>query len=236
MDKIVLLIPAFNPKQSFIRFIEDLLEYPFKLIVIVNDGSAEASLPAFARLEELPGVTILTHALNEGKGSAIKTGLNHILSNTGSLSGVITCGADGQHQIADIVRLASNARLFSSGIILGIRDFKSVNLPKFSYLTNRTMSMLFELFFHKRLFDLQTGLRYLPRRDLSWLKSVPGKKYNYDTNMLIEAIKRKVPIYEVPIGKAHVSRNSFLHYDELMNPKVLTKQLLIAYLKNRETL
>ena len=97
------------------------------------------------------------------------------------------------------------------------------------------MSLLFKILFKKRIVDFQSGLRFLSCHQLSWIKSCPGNSSNFDTNVIIEAIRRGVPIYELPIGKARMSQSSFLQYDEVINPKLITAQLLQSYLKKHET-
>lgn len=40
--------------------------------------------------------------------------------------------------------------------------------------------------------DTQTGLRYISINELPWLIKVKGERYDYDTNMLIAALKESV--------------------------------------------
>lgn len=133
----------------------------------------------------------------------------------------------------DVEQVLSSTKIFSDGIILGIRDFKDSDYPFISKLQNRAYSMMFELLIRKRLLDIQTGLRYIPRVHLPWLCKVKGESYYYDTNMLIEAIRRKVPVYEVPIGHAKLRKNSIIYYDEVLNPTKIFQQLWLNFLHNR---
>lgn len=233
MKKHIILIPACNPNKTLLTFIEQLLKNSFLHIVIVNDGSDHHADHIFQTLSEIKGVTILNHANNEGKGRAIKTGLTYIIKNFKYYDAVITAGADGQHRVEELIRISNSSRIFNEGIIVGIRDFKSDSLPKNSFLMNRVASILFDILFKKRLLDVQSGLRFFFKKDVQWIRKVRGDQFDFDINVLIEAIHRKVPIYEVPIGKAKMTKNIFLQYDEVYHPKILSKSYVDIFLRGK---
>jgi hypothetical protein len=63
-------------------------------------------LPGSVRFAGSAGVHVLRHAVNLGKGRALKTGFNFILGRFPHLMGVVTPDADGQHRVEDVVRVA----------------------------------------------------------------------------------------------------------------------------------
>ena len=231
MQSVVIIIPALNPLPSLVSFVEKLQNLSVVKIIVVNDGSDEKYKVIFDELRALNGCTVIVHEENYGKGGALKTGFDYILSSEWKTKSVVTVGAHGQHSILDVAQLIASTKIFSDGIVLGVREFKSKEIPVTSFVANRAVSMLFELFYHKRLLDTQTGLRYLPNTALSWLKNVPGESYKYDLNMLVAAIRRDVPIYEVPIGEAKLKKNSIIYYDEVLEPNRLFHQLWKSYMK-----
>lgn len=233
MKSVVIIIPALNPLPSLVSFIEKLQSLSVVAVVVVNDGSDAKYGTIFKEIEALTGCILLTHEENRGKGAALKTGFDYVLKSEHKRSSVVTVGAHGQHSVLDVAQIIASTKVFSDGIVLGVREFKSKEVPVASFVANRAISMLFELFFHKRLLDTQTGLRYLPNTTLSWLKSVPDESYKYDLNMLIEAIHREIPIYEVPIGEAKLKKNSLIYYDEVLQPKKLFHQLWVNYMKKQ---
>ena len=231
MNKIIIVIPAFNPLQLFIPFVQKLIMLQPKKIIIVNDGSNVRYANIFEELATHSLCHIIQYEQNMGKGFAIKTALQYIVKNEKDFAGVLTTGADNQHKIEDIQKIVETKDLFSDGLIIGVREFRHKELPISNFLGNRVASMLFEFLFHKRLLDIQSGLRYIPRKEVFWVKKVSGQRFNFDTNMLIAAIRRKVPIYEVPIGEAKMKKNSFTYYDEILNTKMILKQIWHSYWK-----
>lgn len=233
MKNSIIVIPAYNPLQTLNTYIDELLQLQPQKIIIVNDGSDKKFKRLFNQLNEKERCLVLEYDQNVGKGHAIKTAIKYILANEKYFDGIVMTGADGQHKLEDVHLIKETKGLFSDGLIIGVRQFRHRELPISSFIGNRAATILFELLFHKRLLDIQSGLRYIPRNELYWIKNVPGKRFNFDTNMLIEAIARHVPIYEVPIGEAKIKRNSFTYYDEIFNAKVILKHIWHSYRKNR---
>mgnify|MGYP003466971075 CR=1 FL=1 len=233
MGPVIILIPALNPLQTIVQFVEKLQKLRVEQIIIVNDGSDAKYDATFETLRQLENCVVLHHEGNFGKGRALKTGFDYISKMDWQAKGIVTVGAHGQHSILDVEQIIASTKVFSDGFILGIRNFTSGELPMLSFVSNRAASMLFELLFHKRLLDTQTGLRYLPKSELGWLKKVPGESYSYDINMLVATIKRKVPIYEVPIGEAKLKKNSVIYYDEVFSPAEIFHQIWVSFIKNK---
>lgn len=232
LQDIALIIPAYNPLPSLVPFIQSLQELQVRDIIVINDGSDEKCKPTFEQIKQL-GCIVLHHSSNLGKGKALKTGFKYILNYPKKVQGVITVGAHGQHRLEDVERIIHTSHLFSDGIVLAVRQFRSKDVPLINKFANRAASMLFETFFHKRLLDIQSGLRYLPLHHLFWLKNVPGSGFNFDTNMLVEAIERDIPIYEVPIGRVRVKKNSVIFYDEILHPSLMLQQIWQSFIKNK---
>ena len=236
MGEIVVVIPAFNPLQSLPAFVEQLKAKEIEKVLIINDGSAEKYKSIFEELKHQSHCIVLEHNENTGKGRALKTGFGYILKHEKKVEGLLTVGAHGQHTIEDVELMLESAKLFSDGIVLGVRQFRSREMPMMSFLGNQAASVLFELLFHHRLLDIQTGLRYIPKRELYWLRKVEGEQADYDTNMLVEAIRRELPIYEIPMSEARVRKNSIMHYDEIIGVKRMLQQVWKTFLASKSTM
>lgn len=233
MGDIIVLIPALNPLQPLLQLVEQLKSTAIKKIVIINDGSDGKYASIFEELKQQPHCIVIEHEQNRGKGRALKTGFGYIAKRERKIEGVLIAGAHGQHTFEDVELMIESAKLFSDGIVLGVRQFGTREMPLLSFLGNRTASILFELLFHHRLLDIQSGLRYIPKRELSWVHKVDGEQADFDMNMLVQAIQRAVPIYEIPIGEAKIKKNSIIHYDELVGAKEMVQQVWKTFLTSK---
>ena len=50
--KVVILIPALNPKEEFIKYIEEIIDNGFTNIIVVNDGSDKSCDEIFKNIEK----------------------------------------------------------------------------------------------------------------------------------------------------------------------------------------
>src|SRR6266568_3973661 len=123
VPEVVVLIPAFNPGSSLLDTVEDLAGLGFRDFVVVNDGSQPESEWIFERLAAREGCVVLRHAVNLGKGRALKAGLNHFLLHFPDHRGVVTVDADGQHTAQDAAVVACAVQERPQQLILGSRTF-----------------------------------------------------------------------------------------------------------------
>ena len=113
-ESAVILIPSLEPDDRLPAYMRRLLEAGFTRAVVVDDGSSEKYQPIFNELAEMPGVTVLHHEVNRGKGCALKTGYAYIRDNIPEASGVITADADGQHTVEEVISWWRSYRMESS--------------------------------------------------------------------------------------------------------------------------
>ena len=99
MATTIFLIPSYQPTVLFCELLEEIRQSDPAPIVVVDDGSGPACRELFERASRVPGTTVLTNAINLGKGAALKHGMNHILVNHPDCVGVVTADADGQQHL-----------------------------------------------------------------------------------------------------------------------------------------
>lgn len=234
MNKIAAIIPAYNPQQSIVTYVHQLFATEIKEIIIVNDGSDLKYTAIFEELNAIENCHVLDHDQNFGKGQALKTAFSYVLAKKEQIQGVMTIGAHGQHTVHDVKLILTMTKVFSEGIVLGVRNFHSSDSTLFTYWGNRAMSLFFDFLFHRKLMDTQTGLRFIAKKELPWLLDVKGEHFDYDTNMLITALKRKCPIFEVAIGQVRLKKNTVIQYDEVITAGTVIVRMLESYLKPRK--
>ena len=78
-DQLAVVIPAYRPSAGLIDVVRQLTGKALPAIVIVDDGSGPEYRDIFAQAATFPNVQVLRHAVNLGKGAALKTAFNHVL-------------------------------------------------------------------------------------------------------------------------------------------------------------
>lgn len=207
-----ILIPAYEPDPALLQTVCALQALGFTRIVVVNDGCRHPV--SLSILNQLHSVTLLKHAVNLGKGAALKTGLNHALLIWPDAPGVVTADADGQHLSEDIATVARDLAALPGHLVLGSRQLGR-DAPLRSRVGNRLSSALVHFLVGVRLTDTQTGLRGIPRALAAELLKLPSNGYEFELDMLLAAKHGGVPVIERPIQTVYVNENASSHFRPL---------------------
>lgn len=225
----VVIIPAYNPEESLITYIEELKKTDLQHIIVVDDGSLEKTQPIFQKIKTL-GVTLLIHPVNQGKGRALKTALQFIQKEHPELTRAVTADADGQHATEDVLNMLTRIREEKlQGIILGKRDFDADNVPKKNAFGNKLTSLVFKAMFGELIIDTQTGLRGFKTAEIPWLLALKGERFEYEMNMLMYAVQKKISIHEIPIQTLYFGEKPASHYKPFQDSYRIAKQLIIGF-------
>src|SRR5258708_23771150 len=214
VSRVVVLIPAFNPGSNLREIGQGVASLGFRDFGVVNDGSQAESEWIFQRLAAREGCVVLRHAVNLGRGRALKTGLNHFLLHYPDQRGVVTVDADGQHTAKDAATIAYAMAERPQQLILGTRTF-SGRVPWRSLVGNLVTRYLLGLLTGRRLRDTQSGLRGIPRGAAPLLLGLEGEGYEYEMNVLLEAPQAGFGIFETPISTVYLDGNRSSHFNPL---------------------
>lgn len=205
-----IIIPSYNPDEKLIKVVEGLKEKGFHDMIVVNDGSDAAHQEPFSKLDG--ECTIIHHKENKGKGRALKTAFSFCLENRKRTLGVITVDGDNQHKPEDVYACGKALLEKKDSLVLGCRDFSGADVPKKSKYGNTITKGVFRVFCGLKISDTQTGLRAISRDRLAELLAIKGERYEYETNMLLEAKDLEIPITEVPIQTVYINDNESSHF------------------------
>ncbi len=209
---IFLIIPAYNPDECLIDIVSELSKEQFQKIIVVDDGSKEESTYIFKQLEEVKDLKLITHVKNLGKGAALKSAFKEVLSLSNSADDkVITLDADGQHKTEDIIKIALESQQFSSGLIMGVRDF-SDSVPFRSRFGNLLTRKVLKYLNKIDLEDSQTGLRAISLDLLPELLKLNSNRYEYELDCIIQVKRSGSPIIQAPIQTIYIDDNKLSHF------------------------
>ena len=213
MPNQILVLPAYEPSPQLPQLMRALSD-AFAAVVVVDDGSRRTA-DVFAETAALPGVRLLRHAANRGKGAALKTAFADVLRAFPDAAGVVTADADGQHLPEDIRRVAAATDAHPDRVTLGVRSFGGRDVPFRSRLGNLWTCGEFFLLTGTWIRDTQTGLRGIPRALLPRFAALAGDRYDYESRMLVAAAKLPQPPVQIPITTVYESGNATSHYRPL---------------------
>ncbi len=243
--KVPIIIPSYEPDEKLPGLLKELRETGFQNIILVDDGSGKEYAHFFKEAEDVYGCVVLHHAVNQGKGRALKTAFNYclqefcrpqeqdtlqergmlqerdrlqegdILKVCGALPGAITADSDGQHSPECILACVDALIAHPDSLILGCRCFEGNDVPARSEFGNKCTRVVMKYLTGITVSDTQTGLRGIPASFMEQLLMVKGERFEFETNMLLETKSRHVPILEVPIQTIYIEANKTSHFNPI---------------------
>lgn len=220
--KNVALVPAYEP-ESVLLYVLNQLKKTDMEIILVDDGSGPQYSDLFDRASS--DANVITCTVNKGKGAALKAGMRYIKENYRQDCIIVTVDADGQHRAADALRLCHIAGLHPGTLVLGSRKLKE-NVPLKSQIGNTVTRLVYWLSTGLKIHDTQTGLRAFGGQLLPELLLIPGERYEYEMNVLLEFARRHIPIQEAEIDTIYIDNNSASHFHVLWDSCRIYKEIL----------
>ena len=204
----IALVPAYCPDKKLISLTKQLSEKGFS-VVVVNDGSSPSYAAVFQNASQY--ATILSHCSNRGKGAAIKTGLGYIRKHFLPPYVVVTCDADGQHLVKDIITVTNQAVACRNVLVVGSRKM-DISTPFRSLFGNMMTRVIFRMRTHCHIHDTQSGLRAFSDSLVKTLMAIRGDRYEYEINVLLLFARQKRKILELPVHTVYLEKNNSSHF------------------------
>ncbi|QZA10289.1 glycosyltransferase family 2 protein [Mycolicibacter heraklionensis] len=156
-----IIVPAFN-EATVIGDVIAGIRSVFDFVVCVDDGSADDT----AAVARRTGAYVVRHPVNLGQGAAIQTGVEFARRQPGARL-FATFDADGQHRVADLVRMIDRLDTADLDIVIGTRFAKpeaAATVPPLKRAILRAAVCLNPRIRRLGLSDAHNGLRVFNRR------------------------------------------------------------------------
>lgn len=213
----VLLIPAYKPGMDLPGIVRGALRTgAFQAAVVIDDGSGLEFRLIFDETGQIPGVSILRHGVNLGKGAALKTALKSIACSYAGTVGAVTADADGQHSCEDMSAVAGSLIASPNALILGCRQFDA-DVPLRSKFGNSITRGVVRILLGKDITDTQTGLRGIPLGFIPALLQSRSSRYDFELDMLLICRESGRELKEVPIRTIYLDGNQSSHFNPLVD-------------------
>jgi dolichol-phosphate mannosyltransferase len=200
--KLSLIIPCYNEDKTLEGCVDSVLaiqdeELELELIV-VDDCSKDDSLGVARRLlERTPGMRLLRHEVNQGKGAALRTG---IAGATGDF--VAIQDADREYDPQDLKRLLVPLREGVADVVLGSR-FLSSGYHRVLYywhsLGNRFLTTLSNMLTDLNLTDMETCYKVF-RRDIIQSIKIEENRFGFEPEVVAKVAQMRLRVYEMGIS------------------------------------
>ena len=195
------LVAAFNEEDTVEAVVRCVADLPFRSeIVVVDDGSADGTRAVLERLEgsdAVPGLRVLSHERNRGKGAAVRTAID---ASKGDI--VVIQDADLEYDPRDLPRLLAPILEGHADVVFGtrLRGGQPQRAHLFwHYAGNRFLSLLTNVLFNTTISDMEVGYKAF-RGDLVRSLDLVSDDFAIEPEITGQVCKRKLRVYELPIS------------------------------------
>lgn len=164
-------------------------------IVMVDDGSKDASPEILKKLDGKDGVRVITHEKNQGKGAAVRTGIQ---AATGDL--ILIQDADLEYDPRDYKKLLDPIETQRAEVVYGSRFLGGPRRPTMfmHMVANKLLTFLTNILYNNILTDMETGYKLFRREVLQGIQ-IKSNSFNFEPEITAKLLKRRTRIFEVPI-------------------------------------
>lgn len=217
--KLCILIPAYHEEGRIGRVAAQALQ--FGDVVVVDDGSKDQT----AEEARAQGAHVICHSTNQGKGAAIQTGFDFFLPK--AWDALILMDGDAQHDPKEIPKFIEASLDPSTAMVVGNRMTGTGAMPFIRVATNWVMSKILSLFAGVNVPDSQCGFRLMKRELIEKIK-LKSKRFDVESEILIQAAQYKGGIRSVPIASIYGNEKSKIKplRDTLRFLKLMIKALV----------
>jgi glycosyltransferase involved in cell wall biosynthesis len=161
-------------------------------VIVVDDGSVDGTASRVAGMR----ATLLRHAVQQGKGAALQTGIRHALDQ--GADWLLLMDGDLQHRPADIPIFLLAAEATRVGLVIGNRCLDRPAMPWVRRFINVLMSWLISAKVGVIIPDTQCGFKLVQATILRSL-SPRYSRFEVDSELIVTAVECGADVGSVPI-------------------------------------
>jgi glycosyltransferase involved in cell wall biosynthesis len=188
------VVPVYNHGATVAAVVQQAARcgYP---VIVVDDGSTDGGC---GPLESVPGIRVVRHPRNLGKGAALVTGMREAAR---CARWAICMDADGQHHPEDMGRLVNAIPDGSRPLVIGRREAMQ-SAPWTSRFGRKFSNFWVWAACGARVSDSQSGFRIYPLPEVFDL-DVRSGRYQFEIEVLARAAWNGIPLLEVPVSVSY---------------------------------
>lgn len=198
--KLSVIIPVYNEEKTIGAVIGSVQKAALngikKEIIVVDDFSTDGTRKILLGLKG-SNLKIFFHQKNQGKGTAIRTGLKHV---TGDI--ILIQDADLEYNPSEYGKLLRPIIEDNKNVVYGTRleyiKHNVKNMNRLHFIGNLFLTYITNLFYNTNITDMETGYKVFRKEVIDKIK-LKAKRFDFEPEITAKILKKGYKICEVPI-------------------------------------
>jgi len=196
LNKISILIPVYNEKDSLLEVIKRVEAVDFGLekeIILVDDYSTDGTRELYPKINH----KVILHEKNMGKGAALRTALKEAEGDI-----IIIQDADLEYNPQDYTEIVNLIKNDVYDVVYGSRFLGNKNSGNFlllSFLANVTLSCLTRLLYKVEITDMETCYKAFRAEFIKDIK-IESNRFDFEPEITAKVLRKNPRFSELSIS------------------------------------
>ncbi len=195
--KLSVIIPVYNEKNTVREIVHRVKATGLAWeILMVDDGSKDGTREILAELDGKDGVRVILHDKNQGKGAAVRTGLQNALGEI-----LLIQDADLEYDPREYPNLLKPIEEGIADVVYGSRFLGAPHraILFWNMVANKLLTLMTNILYNNILTDMETGYKVF-RREIVQDMKLRANRFDFEPEFTAKILKRNVRLFEVPIS------------------------------------
>lgn len=200
MQKILIIIPAYNEEENILKTYTKIKEYNKKYktnydMIVINDGSTD-NTKKILKENNIPHINLIH---NLGIGGAVQTGYKYAYENNYDIA--VQFDGDGQHDVRYVEKIIKPIIEKKADLVIGSRFVENIKTFKSTFARRvgiKIISCFMKFATHKKIHDTTSGFRACSK-ELIYDFSLSYPSEYPEPITTAEVLKKKYTVKEVAV-------------------------------------